>query len=556
MRKEKSVNVICEEGSSPYTIVIPEKASVPMKLLAQKLQKDMLPFTTEPIAIVGENEASEHDKTKEILLYKTARPETKEVLDTLGYTDYAIKMVGTKIVIASNSEAGMEEAVERFVRYLDSFRPVALIGKPRAYMSDSFRIDGFVIRFPDELPRYEGGVLSGVNDAESSSYTVSIDGTNESEYRAYLALLEKNGYKKYTDNEISGNLFDIYTGNDMNVYCQYAPCYGKVKISAEHKADLPGLEADNVWENKKVKPFFAMLEMVSVVDTCGFGFVWRLSDGSFIVLDGGIPEYDARYDNTQYDQLFDFLKKNSTTEKIKVAAWLFSHAHNDHIGAFMYLAMKYSPYLDVERVVYNFPADNVTGEAQAAYQNKFRKCCRMFGRDTKVIHAHTGEKFFIRDAEIEMLYTLDDFYPNILWQANQGRQPLPYLKHHTYPRDRFEFNDTSFVFSIKLAGQKMMMMGDATFLCCDLLVDRYGHYLKSDFVQLAHHGSNGGTLQVYQYIAPDVVMFPVATVRFNERVRLSLNSYLIDRGIISELFLSGQGDTVLMLPHKISKKYK
>ncbi len=552
MAKKEKNYIICKDGVSEYKIVLPKNATRPILLLAEKLQKGFEPYSEKLPEIVKDGEV---DTALEILFYKTERAESKQLLAELGYTDYAIGMRGGKIAIVSHSEAGMIEAVERFIFYLDSFRPAALIGKPCVAMPDGFTINGFVVRFAGEIPRYEGGVLAGVNDAESSSYTVSIDETSEPEYRAYLAKLEENGYKKYTENEIEGNLFAIYTGEEKNIFCQYAPRYSKAKITAAHKGDLPELESENIWKNKGVKPFFAMLEMVSAVDTCGFGFVWRLSDGSFIVLDGGIPEYDERDGLAQHDQLFNFLKKHSPTDEIRVAAWLFSHSHNDHIGAFMSFAMKYSPYVKVERVIYNLPADTVIGEGHVGYQNRFRKCCRMFGRDTKVIHAHTGEKFFIRDAEIEMLYTLDDFYPNILMQAGMGKQPLPYLKHHTYPKNRFEFNDTSFVFSVKMAGQKMMMLGDATFLCCDMLVDRYGHGLKSEIVQLAHHGSNGGTLQVYQYIEPEVIMFPVATVRFMERIKNSLNSYMIDRMFVPEMYLSGTGDTVLKLPHKISKKY-
>ena len=549
MENKDKVYTICAEGVCDYVIVIPKDATVPMELVAEKLQKGMAPLADAPVEIVKDGDG---EREKEILLYKTSRPESKALLDTLGYTDYAIEVIGGKIVIASQSEAGMIEAVERFVWYLDSFRPSALVGKPRPKICEGARIDGYVIRFAPEIPAYKGGVIAGVNDAESSSYTVSIDETNEKEYKAYLKLLEDSGYTKYTDNEIAGNLFATYTNADTDVFCQYAPCYSKVKITAAHKGTLAELESENVWENKGVEPFVAMLEMVSAVDTCGFGYVWRLSDGSFIVLDGGIPEYDVRYDNTQYDQIYDFLKKHSPDADIRVAAWFFSHSHNDHVGAFMYFAMRYSQYVKVERIIYNLPADTVIG-GHDAYQNKFRKCCHLFGRDTKIIHAHTGQKFFIRDAEVEMIYTLDDFYPNILHQKPQGPQPLPYLKHHTYPKNRFEFNDTSFVFTVKLAGQKMMMMGDATFNCCDLLVDRYGDALESEIVQLVHHGSNGGTLQVYQYIKPQVILFPVATVRFMGRIKNLLNSYMIDRMMVPEMFLSGAGDVVLPLPHKVTE---
>ncbi len=557
MWNSKEQITFCEGGKSPYTIVIPEKATYCIKTLAEKLSKELVPYTTEPLPIVKDTDASEHDTAKEILLYKTNREESKKALSTLGYVDYTVREINGKIVIAAHSEAAACDAVQRFLLYMNAFRPMAIIGTPSATMPLGYSLDGKVKRFVSSLPVYEGGILAGVSGAESDSYTVSIDETNENEYKSYLALLESRGYVKYTDNNISGNLFATYTNAESNVFCEYIPCYAKVKITASHKETLPGLASDNIYEDKGVKPFMAMLEMVNAVDTCGFSFVWRLCDGSFIILDGGLPEYDERDGSTQHDKLYDFLKEHTVGggEPV-VAAWFFSHAHNDHIGCFMSFAAKYSPLVKIEQVIYNFPPDEMVSPAQAGYQHRFRCIARNCGDDVKIVHHHTGQKFFIRDAEIEILYTLDDFYPKVLMHVQPVHCPQPYLKHHTYPRENSFFNDTSTVFTIKMAGQKMMMLGDATFLSADICVDMYGHDLKSDILQLGHHGSHGCTLQLYEHIVPETILFPVATVRFMQRIQISLNSALIDRLNVKDMFLSGAGDTVLYLPHTPDNKYE
>ncbi len=557
MAKVNPVYTICEEGASAYSIIIPEKATYCINQLAQKLQKELTPYTTDPIAIIKDGDTAEHDSSKEILLYKTNRPESAAALCSLGYTDYSVSMAGGKIVFAGHSEASMCDAVDRFLLYMNAFKPTALIGKPKATMPEGYVLFGKVKRFVSNIPVYAGGKLAGVSAAESDSYTVSIDETNEKEYKSYLALLEKNGYVKYTDNDINGNLFATYTNAQSNIFCEYIPCYSKVKISVTHKEELPGLAADNVYEDKGIKPFMAMLKMVNVVDTCGFGFVWRMSDGAFIILDGGLPEYDDKDGSTQHDQLYDFLKKHTVGggEPV-IAAWFFSHAHNDHIGCFMSFAAKYSPIVKIEQIIYSFPADEAVNTSQGPYQHKFRRIAANCGDDVKIIHQHTGQKFFIRDAEIEILYTLDDFYPKVLMHVQPVNCPKPYLKHHTYPKENSFFNDTSTIFTIKIAGQKMMMLGDATFLSADICVDMYGKTLKSDILQLGHHGSHGCTLQLYEHIVPEVMLFPVATDRFMERIKLSLNSALIDRLNVKEMFLSGAGDTVLELPYKPENKYE
>ena len=61
---------------------------------------------------------------------------------------------------------------------------------------------------------------------------------------------------------------------------------------------------------------------------CGLCNVFILEDGSFIIEDGG------HFTDGQAEALHDFLSAHSKGT-IRVAAWLFSHAHADHIGAFI-----------------------------------------------------------------------------------------------------------------------------------------------------------------------------------------------------------------------------
>ena len=49
---------------------------------------------------------------------------------------------------------------------------------------------------------------------------------------------------------------------------------------------------------------------------------------------------------------------------------------------------------------------------------------------------------------------------------------------------------------------------DASESCCGILVKKYGELLRSDAVQVAHHGYVGGTKEVYDAIAAPVVFWP------------------------------------------------
>ena len=46
------------------------------------------------------------------------------------------------------------------------------------------------------------------------------------------------------------------------------------------------------------------------------------------------------------------------------------------------------------------------------------------------------------------------------------------------------------------------------------VVGAFGKYLKSDILQLNHHGSNGGSLSLYKIIAPDVAIWACEDNRY------------------------------------------
>ena len=60
----------------------------------------------------------------------------------------------------------------------------------------------------------------------------------------------------------------------------------------------------------------------------------------------------------------NFMRKITNTsenDKVKIRGWFFSHAHGDHVfGAHQFVTM-YHDYIDVESVLFNFPAYGVVG---------------------------------------------------------------------------------------------------------------------------------------------------------------------------------------------------
>ena len=109
---------------------------------------------------------------------------------------------------------------------------------------------------------------------------------------------------------------------------------------------------------------------------------------------------------------------------------------------------------------------------------------------TVFYQARTGQKYYFGNSEIEILWTYEDLMPFNTFVDNS--------------------NHTCIGFSITIEGQKLMVTGDSTEAEFVVAASKYGNYLKSDFVQLAHHGGgNGGvTHTFYEKVNAPVVFHP------------------------------------------------
>ena len=112
-------------------------------------------------------------------------------------------------------------------------------------------------------------------------------------------------------------------------------------------------------------------------------------------------------------------------------------------------------------------------------------------------------KFYVRNAEFEVLCTNDDVFPLRI------------------ARD----NDTTTVTRMTLGGETVMWLGDGQDLVSNTLCFRYGGYLKSDIVQVAHHGGWGCSIAVYALVEAETVLWPNNTRSSYENMLKSSYSY-------------------------------
>lgn len=212
-------------------------------------------------------------------------------------------------------------------------------------------------------------------------------------------------------------------------------------------------------------------------------FLLKTSGGSLIVIDGG------RWEDG--DHLFEQIREQGG----HVSAWLLSHTHTDHVGALLKLLQSQAEGTDmgitVDRFYYNFaPLEwymvHETGDLGTA------------GSILSQLDALPQEQK--QTVERGDVITVDDVTVTVM---NDRYEPDA---DTVGERDG---NDASIAYRMEVNGLSILFLGDLQTIGGDLLLEQAGaEALKSDIVQMAHHGQHGVSEEVYQAIDPDICLWP------------------------------------------------
>ncbi len=468
---------------------------------------------------------------KEILIGGTTRKATKAVKAALDYNEYAIKVVDNDIVVTGLGYATTKAATEKFLEVLDIFKDESS-GKTQYRLPSDFYYKATSndnLRWP-KIPEFTGGRLDSVTDAGNDSYVAVYPESTKEEYSAYLTSLEDAGYTKYFENDMNGNLYAVYKTDAAVVNAYYIPYSSSVYIVAEnaYKTTLPALESENQYTDKGLQSSITQMKLNNVTDSNGQCHVFRLSDGRFIIVDGGgnDPKLDPRTkkEKTDADNLMELLKGMTGGEKPVIAAWFITHLHSDHYGVLLQFAKDYKDAVTVESFVYNFPPASMVNSDTTKIEQNVDKAMNAF--KAKKIRAHTGQKYYIANATIEMLMAPEMICPNYI----------------TF------YNDTSTVFTVDIGGTKTLITGDASPNTSKIMCNMYGDYLKCDVLQISHHGSLGCSVDFYTFTNPSKVAFlPVGVTQQGRLTNQAENVYISK---LVKIYPHYQGTKTIDLPIK------
>ena len=71
------------------------------------------------------------------------------------------------------------------------------------------------------------------------------------------------------------------------------------------------------------------------------------------------------------------------------------------------------------------------------------------------------------------------------------------------------FNNSSVAYRVEMGGKRILFLGDMGWQAGeDFLANHTQEELKSDVLQMAHHGQRGVEEELYQEISPEVCLWP------------------------------------------------
>lgn len=370
------------------------------------------------------------------------------------------------------------------------------------------------------------------NRENETAEVVLIEGADEAALARYTEYACACGFCEKERRTAIGHTFVAFGGEGQALFLNYFEHTHELSLVLEQRTAY--FEFAAPCGERIVSPQITQV----MLEDYGMSYVIRLSDGRFIVIDGGREfEPDAT-------RLYQCLKKTSPDETPVIAAWILSHPHSDHFHCFIKFVELYGTKVRLERVLYNFPShDDVVHYPKLKAEEQFIKhaspfeniplmqaCVTQMGAATYM--PHTGQIYQIGDATCEILATLGDT---------------------VHASDNI--NATSLVIRMELGGQVILWTTDASFSIAKL-PQRYGAYLKADILQIPHHGFQSGTaageIAGYDLIAPTVCFLPVSDYHAYTSfcTYREGTAHIMQKPTVEEI-ITGDKQRTVMLPYRL-----
>lgn len=207
-------------------------------------------------------------------------------------------------------------------------------------------------------------------------------------------------------------------------------------------------------------------------------YIFDDEKGHIAVMDGG------NYGDGEH--LFAALRKITGQKNPHIDTWLMTHPHSDHVDAFRWMLAEHEGEWDCDRVIYHLPT--------VEYVDK---------------HKYTDDE----PVTVQQMEEITAKYPDLMELAVDGAvypvgdMTFTVLRVPDYETPSNVVNNGSVVYRLTCDGVSALFLGDLGVEGGEQLLAAHGD-IRSDMVQMAHHGQNGVDRPVYEAAAPSVCLWP------------------------------------------------
>ena len=203
------------------------------------------------------------------------------------------------------------------------------------------------------------------------------------------------------------------------------------------------------------------------------GYIMKTSDQKVIVIDGGTSE-DT-----------DNLLKHINQLGNKVDLWFITHPHSDHAGAFIKIVQEKN--IPIGKIYYTM--NDIKWYQQYAPER-----------------AYEAEEFYNTLQNDKIKNNIEEVKLNQKIKIDFIDCEILGIKNPEITEDAF--NNSSMVIKMNLPETSILFLGDTGAKSGEKLLETQKEKLKSDIVQVAHHGQNGAKESLYKAIQPSICLWP------------------------------------------------
>ena len=236
-------------------------------------------------------------------------------------------------------------------------------------------------------------------------------------------------------------------------------------------------------------------------------YVIKTANGKLIVIDGGIDGEGK--DRAPYmPAALRSILGLEEGEYFEVEAWFLSHAHKDHMYELSKMMRDYTADSNykINNIYFDFPEFGseeypaANGDMEISQirenMNKYGQVIGAEVKDGSTYYDDLNGAFINRESVAKGLsLEIDGVKIDVLqtWDPADGTSNM---------------NDTSLVLRAWIGEQSVLFLNDLGSIGGRRLLTTYGDGLKSDIVQMAHHGQAGVNKDVYYAIDAEVHLWP------------------------------------------------